>query len=104
MKWGRGVTSVTRVTQGYASPRIEGYKWRVGAAGPPHFERNTIKVRCEKVVFFSPTCLTIFGDFFDVFFKLPHLLNDFASKPNEISTHFAPNEILAEITKSGHLI
>ena len=29
------------------------------------------------------------------FFKLTHLLNDFASKPNEILTHFAPSEIQA---------
>ena len=79
------------------------FRCRVAAAGAPHFERNPIKVRCEKVVFFAPGKVPIFGDFFDVFFKLPNLLNDFASRLNEISTHFAPNEILAEITKSGHL-
>ena len=50
------------------SPRIDGFKWWVGAAGPPHFERNTFKVRCEKVVFFDPGKVPIFGDFFDVFF------------------------------------
>ena len=52
----------------YASPRIEVFRCRVAAAGAPHFERNPIKVRCEKVVFFDPGKVPIFGDFFDVFF------------------------------------
>ena len=50
------------------SPRIEVFRCRVAAAGAPHFERNPIKVRCEKVVFFDPGKVPIFGDFFDVFF------------------------------------
>ena len=53
-----------------SSPRIDGYMWRVGAAGPPHFERNTFKVRCEKVVKFSLSKVPRFNVFFDVFFKL----------------------------------
>ena len=68
MKWGRGVTSLTLLHLASPSSRIEVYKWRVVAAGPPHFERNTIKVRCEKVVFFDPGKVPIFGVFFDVFF------------------------------------
>ena len=60
-------------------------------------------MRCEQVVFFSPTLVPIFHVFFAVFLKLTHLLNDFESKPNEILTHFAPTDILAEITKCWHL-
>ena len=41
--------------------------------------------------------------FFCRFLKLTHLLNDFESKPTEILTHFAPTDILAEITKCWHL-
>ena len=68
MKWGRGVTSVTLLHLASPSPRIEVFRCRVAAAGPPLFERNPIKVRCEKVVFFDPGKVPIFGDFFDVFF------------------------------------
>ena len=60
-------------------------------------------MRCEKVVFFAPGKVPIFHVFFAVFLKLTHLLNDFESKPNEILTHFAPTDILAEITKCWHL-
>ena len=68
MKWGRGVTSSSFGHLRYASPRIEVFRCRVAAAGAPHFERNPIKVRCDKVVFFAPGKVPIFGDFFDVFF------------------------------------
>ena len=54
-------------------------------------------------MFFSLGKVPIVGDVFDVFFKLTHLLNDVASNTNEILTHTSTNEILAEITKSGHL-
>ena len=60
-------------------------------------------MRCEKVVKFSPGKVPKFHAFFAVFLKLTHLLNDFESKPNEILTHFAPTDILAEITKCWHL-
>ena len=59
-------------------------------------------MRCENVVFFSPTLVPIFHVFFAVFVKLTHLLIDFESKPHEILTHFAPTDILAEITKCWH--
>ena len=60
-------------------------------------------MRCEKVVFFAPGKVPVSHVFFAVFLKLTHLLNDFESKPTEILTHFAPTDILAEITKCWHL-
>ena len=92
-----------RITLRHRAPESRDFARGLLPRVPPHFERNTFKVRCEQVVFFSLGKVPTFGDFSQDFIRCK-ARRDFIRFRFQVEISFGLDEKnIKKITKYWHL-